>query len=142
MKDLIDQRLTPLPPPSKKELCLQTAFGPDLQLFLESPASQPTLRILDLPSLHNPVSQPFKINQSSPPTFSHTHKHLHTHMHSWFCSLENTNTGTIYQNCTSSLVVQQVKDPALSLQWLGFDPWPRELPYASGMAKKNCKCWL
>ena len=25
----------------------------------------------------------------------------------------------------SSLVAQQVEDPALSLLWCGFDPWPR-----------------
>ena len=34
----------------------------------------------------------------------------------------------------SSLVAQQVKDLTLSLLWLGFDPWPRELPRAVGMA--------
>ena len=39
-------------------------------------------------------------------------------------------------------MAQQVKDPALSLQWpesmprLGFDPWPRELPQAMGVASK------
>ena len=26
--------------------------------------------------------------------------------------------------CRSSSVAQQVKDPALSLLWLGVDPWP------------------
>ena len=25
---------------------------------------------------------------------------------------------------SSSLAAQKVKDPALSLQWLGFNPWP------------------
>ena len=31
-----------------------------------------------------------------------------------------------------SLVAQQVKDPALSLLWLSFDPWPRNfrVPWA------------
>ena len=33
----------------------------------------------------------------------------------------------------SSLVAQQVKDPALSLLWHGFDPWPR----ATSAAKKT-----
>ena len=35
-----------------------------------------------------------------------------------------------------SLVVQQVKDPALSLLWHRFDPWPWELLHAMGVAKK------
>ena len=45
----------------------------------------------------------------------------------------------------NSLVVQWVKDPALSLQWLGlllwcrFNPWPWELPHAAGAAKKTKK---
>lgn len=28
----------------------------------------------------------------------------------------------------SSLVAQQMKDPVLALQWLGFDPWPWNFP--------------
>ena len=42
----------------------------------------------------------------------------------------------------TSLWVRQVKDLVLSLQWLrlllwhGLGPWPRELPQATGMAKK------
>ena len=38
---------------------------------------------------------------------------------------------------------QQIKDLALSLQWLGwllwhrFESWPRELPHAVGAAKKE-----
>ena len=45
----------------------------------------------------------------------------------------------------SSLMVQQVKDPALSLQQLGslpwcrFDSWPRELSNAMGVTKTNKK---
>ena len=41
------------------------------------------------------------------------------------------------------LVMQRVKDPVVSLQWLGwllwsrFDPWPQELPQATGAARKN-----
>ena len=41
----------------------------------------------------------------------------------------------------SSLGTQQVKDPPLSLQWLGlllwcrFSPWPRNFPWASGTAQ-------
>ena len=40
-------------------------------------------------------------------------------------------------------MVQRVKDPALPLLWytsqlwFGFDPWPGELPYATGTAKKE-----
>ena len=30
-----------------------------------------------------------------------------------------------------------VKDPVLSLLWLGFHPWPGELPCAVGMAKNK-----
>ena len=43
----------------------------------------------------------------------------------------------------NSLVVQQVKDLALSLQqlgsllWCGFDPWPWELPYVVGTTKNK-----
>ena len=33
-----------------------------------------------------------------------------------------------------------VKDSALSLLWLGFDPWPRELPHAADVTKKKKKC--
>ena len=32
--------------------------------------------------------------------------------------------------------MQQVKGPALSLQWHGFDPLAWEFPHAVGMAKK------
>ena len=31
-----------------------------------------------------------------------------------------------------SMVVQQAKDPVLSLLWLGFDPWPGNLCIQSG----------
>ena len=34
-----------------------------------------------------------------------------------------------------SLVAQQVKDPALSLQWLGFDSLAWKLPHAMGAVK-------
>ena len=40
-------------------------------------------------------------------------------------------------------MVHQVKDPALSWQWLGsllwreFEPWPGELPHVVGMAKNE-----
>ena len=40
-------------------------------------------------------------------------------------------------------MVQWVKDPALlqlwrrSQLWLGFNPWPGELPYAMGTTEKN-----
>ena len=43
----------------------------------------------------------------------------------------------------SSFVVQWVKDPALSLQWLRslqlhvFDSWPQEFPHALGLAKRG-----
>ena len=43
-----------------------------------------------------------------------------------------------------SLVAQWVKDP-MSLPWLGlllwqmFDPWPRELPHATGATQKTKK---
>ena len=33
----------------------------------------------------------------------------------------------LFQNCESSLVAQQVKDPVLSLLGHGFDPWPGNL---------------
>ena len=42
-------------------------------------------------------------------------------------------------------MAQQVKDPALSPQylgsllWLRFDPWPGELPHAAGADKKKKK---
>ena len=42
-------------------------------------------------------------------------------------------------------MAQQVKDPVLSLQWLGsvlwlgLDPWPMEIPHATGVAKKQNK---
>ena len=45
----------------------------------------------------------------------------------------------------SSLEVQWVQDPALSLQWLGsllwhkFDPWPRYLHMLVGMIKETQK---
>ena len=39
----------------------------------------------------------------------------------------------------SSLVAQQTKDPALSLLWYRFNPWPQELPHVLGMAKKKKK---
>ena len=32
-----------------------------------------------------------------------------------------------------------VKELALSLLWLGFDPWPQEIPHAKGAAKKKKK---
>ena len=32
-----------------------------------------------------------------------------------------------------------IKDPVLSLVWLGFNPWPQELLHAAGMAKKKKK---
>ena len=35
----------------------------------------------------------------------------------------------------NSLVIQQVKSPALSLLWCGFNPWAWELLHAAGMAK-------
>ena len=39
-------------------------------------------------------------------------------------------------------MVQQVKDPVLSLQWLGFNPWPggvcgEKLPHARGIARRK-----
>ena len=37
----------------------------------------------------------------------------------------------------SSLVAQGIKEPELSLLWLGFDPWPPELPHAMGVAPKK-----
>ena len=42
-------------------------------------------------------------------------------------------------------MAQQVNDPVLSLLWLrsllwlGFDPWPQEIPHAKGAAKKKKK---
>ena len=36
-------------------------------------------------------------------------------------------------------MVQQVKDLVLSLLWLGFDLWPRELPHTMSAAKKRKK---
>ena len=39
----------------------------------------------------------------------------------------------------SSLVVQQVKNAALSLLWRKFDPWPGELLCAMDTAKKERK---
>ena len=47
------------------------------------------------------------------------------------------------KNAGSCLVVQQIKDPALLLHCLGlllwhmFNPWPQELPNATGIAKKK-----
>ena len=32
-----------------------------------------------------------------------------------------------------------LKDSALSLLWLGFNPWPRKLLHAMGLAKKKKK---
>ena len=32
-------------------------------------------------------------------------------------------------------MAQQVKDPVFSLQWLGFNPWPREFLHAAGRGK-------
>ena len=36
-------------------------------------------------------------------------------------------------------MAQWVKDPVLLLLWHRFDPWPGELPYAAGAAKKKKK---
>ena len=50
--------------------------------------------------------------------------------------------------CGSSLVAQQVKEPALSLLWLGlllrcgFDPWPRNFHMQQAQAKTNEKLIL
>ena len=37
----------------------------------------------------------------------------------------------------SSLVAQYVKDPALSLLWLEFNPWPRNFHHAKDAAKQQ-----
>ena len=37
----------------------------------------------------------------------------------------------------SSLVAQDVKDPALSLLWLRFDPWPWDCPHAMILANQS-----
>ena len=39
----------------------------------------------------------------------------------------------------SPLVAQMVKDLALPQLWCGFNPWPRELPYAASVAKNKGK---
>ena len=36
-------------------------------------------------------------------------------------------------------MAQQVGGLVLSLLWLGFDPWPGELPHAMGTVKKKKK---
>ena len=36
-------------------------------------------------------------------------------------------------------MAQQVKDPALSLLWLGLNPWPGQLLQALGIAKNQKK---
>ena len=46
------------------------------------------------------------------------------------------------QSYRSSLVVQQVKDLALLLQWHGFQSLARELPHTTGVAKKAMKLIL
>ena len=51
-----------------------------------------------------------------------------------------------FRKIWSSLVVQKVKDPLFSLQWLGvllwcrFNPWPGELLHAADVAKKRKIC--
>ena len=67
----------------------------------------------------------------------------------WVCILVQPLWKTVWKGLKklklpgSSLVVQQVEDPALSLQWLGllpqcgFDPLAQELPHAADMEKKN-----
>ena len=41
-------------------------------------------------------------------------------------------------------MAQWVKDPALSLQWLGFDPWPGNfcLPWAWPKPNEDCIMFL
>ena len=76
----------------------------------------------------------------------------------WIRTLNLSNFYSVYSvamkitlhkkiNSWSSLVAEQVKDPVLSLQWLGsllqcrFSPWPR-FPYAVGADKKiKIKIW-
>lgn len=45
----------------------------------------------------------------------------------------------LIQRCIlgSSLVVQQVRDPALSLLWYGFDPWPGSFPQGMNPTEKK-----
>ena len=37
----------------------------------------------------------------------------------------------------SSLVAQQIRDPVLTLLWLGFDTWSVEFPDVEGITKKK-----
>ena len=46
------------------------------------------------------------------------------------------NTQLKKENFRSSLVTQQVKDPALSLLWYGLDPWPGNFT-CCGYSQKN-----
>ena len=58
LKTLTEPRLIS----EEKELCWQTTFGLELQLFPRSPACWPILQISDLISLHNHTSQFLTIN--------------------------------------------------------------------------------
>ena len=49
---------------------------------------------------------------------AHTHTHTHTHTHS------HTARTAFRKYIEEPLVAQLVKDPVLSLLWLGFHPWP------------------
>lgn len=47
---------------------------------------------------------------------------------------KKTVLGNLSKSSRSSLVAQQVKDPALSLLWHGLVPWPRECGHAERTA--------
>ena len=47
------------------------------------------------------------------------------------------------KRCQSSLVTQQIKDPALSLLWSRFQPYPRNLNMPQAQPKnKRCECFI
>ena len=66
-------------PQGRREFCLQTAFGPKTASTLPClPAcQQPTLEILDQPSLYNRVSQFLKTPLSLPLSLIHRYRHIY-----------------------------------------------------------------
>ena len=57
----------------------------------------------------------------------------------WQKNLEHSQGRLCFEmvDFRSSLVASQVKDPALSLMWCGFHPWPRNFCMQCREAKKN-----
>ena len=120
------------PWPLKKEFCQPTTYGLKLhcQLCCRSPASWPTVHILDLPNLHDCVSQFFNIN-----------KEINRHMYILFfsVSLEKSNTRTSWQMGEMSIIA---RGSFLSLLlWKPAGPVPAFCLSAFYLGVKLCCFW-